>query len=361
MTGTSYTNPHAATDATLDQWTKEVIDVHFDPNSGTPYWTEWAAENDVDVRNRVDGFADLEAVFGPFDEDILREIPAAKFAPQSLEGNRRVYETGGTTGSPKRVLMCEYWRDQARWMARLLEEWSFPTGNVLGLSPPGGVNNAGTFVQHLAHEWDALPYHVTMDPRWTKHISTRPDDREFNRYVEHLLEQAANVLETQPITVLFTTGRLLERPAVRELITNSGLEGIIHGGTALNRDTHRVFREEWYDDLALVGEYGNTLMGIAPEAPPSDRAFEERSYHLDYVPCYPYFVPEIVDETGSSVAYDERGRIRLTVLTNELFLPFLLERDSAIRIEGSSGLPWDWVRTPRTADTEQSGAVEGVY
>ncbi|MFA9518335.1 hypothetical protein ACERIT_14160 [Halopenitus sp. H-Gu1] len=361
MTTTEHTNPYAATDATLDQWTREVIDTHFDPDSGTPYWLEWAAEHGVDVRARVDGFADLEAVFEPFEEDILRRIPAAEFAPRSLSGDQRVYETGGTTGPPKRVLMSEYWREQTRWTARILEEWSFPKGNVLGIAPPGGANNAGTFVQHLAHEWDALPYHVTMDPRWAKHLSTRPDDDEFDRYVEHLLEQARTILDTQPIDVLFTTGRLLERPAVRELVAESELEGIVHGGTALDRDTHRILREEWYDDVTLVGEYGNTLMGIAPEAPPAYQPLAERSYHLDYVPCYPYFVPEIVDEDGSSVAYGERGRIRLTVLTKEFFLPLMFERDSAIRIEGTDELPWDWVRTPRTADADEERTVEGVY
>lgn len=361
MIYTDHTNPYASTDATLDQWTREVIDTHFDPDTGTPYWLEWAAKHDVDVQSNVDGFADLEAVFEPFEEDVLREIPAAEFAPQALDGNRRVYETGGTTGAPKRIVMTDYWRKQARWTARLLEAWTFPTGNVLGLGPPGGANNAGTFVQHLAHEWDSLPYHVTMDPRWAKHLSRRADKNEFERYVEHLLGQAKNVLETQPIDVLFTTGRLLERPDVRELIVDSEIEGILHGGTALDRDTHRIFREEWYDDVTLAGEYGNTLMGVAPEAPPSHRPLDEHSYHLDYVPCYPYFVPEIVDEDGSPVAYDERGRIRLTVLTEEFFVPFLLERDSAIRIEGTDELPWDWVRTPRTADTETEQAVEGVY
>ena len=361
MVDPTHTNPCAETDATLDQWTREVIATHFDPETGTPYWLEWAAEHDVDVRANVEEFADLEAVFDPFDETVLRELPAAEFAPRSLGGDRRVYETGGSTGAPKRIVMTDYWREQARWTARLLEKWAFPTGNVLGLAPPGGANNAGTFVQHLAHEWGTLPYHVTMDPRWAKRLSTRADDAEFERYIEHLLEQARTVLETQPIDVLFTTGRLLERPDVRELVAGSDIEGIIHGGTALDRDTHRILRTEWYDDATLVGEYGNTLMGIAPEAPPSCRPLEERSHHLDYVPCYPYFVPELVDDEGSPVEYGERGQVRLTVLTEEFFLPFLMERDSAIRIEGAGALPWDWVRTPRTAEADEARTVEGVY
>lgn len=361
MTDSTHTNPYAPTDATLDRWTREVIETHFDPEGGTPYWLRWEDDRGIDVRRRVDGFADLEDVFDPFDEAVLRTLPAVEFAPRSLDGDRRVYETGGTTGAPKRVVMGEYWREQARWTADILAEWEVPTGNVLGLAPPGGANNAGTFVQHLAHEWDALPYHVTMDPRWAKRLSERPDGGEFRRYVDHLLEQAERVLESQPIRVLFTTARLLERPGVRDLVADSSIEAVIHGGTALDRDTHRIFREEWYADVALVGEYGNTLMGVAPEAPPSLRPLSEREWHLEYVPCYPYFVPEVVDTDGAIVPYGERGTVRLTVLTEEFFIPQLYERDVATRIRGVAPLSWDWIGTPATSERVGSDAVEGVY
>mgnify|MGYP006280812405 CR=1 FL=1 len=361
MTDPTHTNPHAATDATLDRWTREVIETHFDPEEGTPYWLRWERDRGIDVREAVEAFSDLREVFDPFDEDVLRTLPAAEFAPRSLSGDRRVYETGGTTGAPKRVVMESYWREQARWTSRVLSEWDLPTGNVLGLAPPGGANNAGTFVQHLAHEWGALPYHVTMDPRWAKRLSERPDGREFRRYLDHLLEQAERVLESQPIRVLFTTARLLERPEVRELVADSPIEAVVHGGTALDRDTHRIFREEWYADVELVGEYGNTLMGVAPEAPPSCRPLADREWSLQYVPCYPYFVPEIVDGDGDLLPYGERGTVRLTVLTEELFVPILYERDVATRLRGVDPFPWDWIGTPETGEAARSDAVEGVY
>ena len=360
MTATDLTNPYAPTDATLDEWTRRVIDVHFDPDEGTPYWLDWQDERGVDVRTEVETFDDLRRVFEPFDEDVLRTLPVEEFAPQSLGGDRRVYETGGTTGDPKRVIMRDYWREQARWTARVLEEWDFPRGDVLGLAPPGGANNAGTFVQHLAHEWEALPFHVTMDPRWVKRLSER-GPRDLDEYVDHLVDQAERVLASQDVRVLFTTARLLERPRVRDLVADLSIEGIVHGGTALDRDTHRVFREDWYADVDLVGEYGNTLMGVAPEAPPALRDPAEREYHLDYVPCYPYFVPEVVDEEGELVPYGERGTVRLTVLTEEFFLPLLGERDAATRVRGEGDLAWDWIRTPATSDRDEGRAVEGVY
>ncbi|MFB6309245.1 MAG: hypothetical protein ABEH35_07945 [Haloarculaceae archaeon] len=351
-------NPHVPTDADLDAWTRHVVETHFDPETGTPYWLDWERERDVDVRSAVDGFEDLHSVFEPFDEDVLRTLPVEQFHPKDLDGRRRVYETGGTTGAPKRVVMRDYWRLQARWASRLLPE-EFPRGNLLMLGPPGGANNAGVFVQHLADEWGTLPFHVNMDPRWAKRLAD--DRRRFDEYVEHVVDQAERVIETQDVTVLFTTSRLLERPRVRDLVAEHGVEAVYHGGTALDPDTHRVFREEWYADVAVAGEYGNTLMGVAQEAPPRLRAPDEREYSLDYVPCYPYFVPEIVGESGDPVDYGERGRVRLTVLNEEFFLPLLPERDEATRIEGVDPLGWDWVRDPGTASDREREATEGVY
>jgi hypothetical protein len=352
-------NPYAPTDADLDTWTRHVIETHFDAETGTPYWLEWENEHNVDVQSSVNGFDDLRAVFEPFDADVLRSLEAERFVPQGLEGDRRVYETSGTTGRPKRVIMRDYWREQTRWAARLLNEMEFPTGNVLMLGPPGGANNAGVFVQHLAHEWNALPYHVNMDPRWAKRLTQNTSD-DFDAYVDHLLDQAENVLETQDITVLFTTSRLLERPRVRDLIATYDIEGVYHGGTHHDPDTYSVFQNDWYTDVALVGEYGNTLMGVAQE-PSHLRPPAERDHRLDYAPCYPYFIPEVIDDTGEHVDYGERGRVRLTVLNEEFFIPLMPERDEATRVRGVAPLDWDWIRDPGPLTETTDTATEGVY
>lgn len=353
-------NPHAATDCALDEWTRRIVDVHFDPEHGTPYWLDWADEHGVDVRSEVEAFDDLKHVFEPFDGAVLREIDVSRFAPQSLSGPRRVYETGGTTGAPKRVVMVDYWRQQAAWASRVLGVDDFPRGNLLMLGPPGGANNAGVFVRHLADEWGTLAYFVNMDPRWAKRLSKRRDTGEFEAYVDHLLDQAERVLTTQDVTVLFTTARLLERPRVRDLTVEHGVEAVYHGGTALDPGTYRHFRESWYADIAFAGEYGNTLMGVAQEVPTSVRPADERGYRPVYVPCHPCFVPEVVNDRGEVVGYGERGRIRPTVLTEELFIPLLDERDEATRLAGEEPYPWDWIGTPESG-TDTKDAVEGVY
>ncbi|MEI5097539.1 hypothetical protein RB200_01315 [Streptomyces sp. PmtG] len=64
------------------------------------------------------------------------------------------------------------------------------------------------------------------------------------------------------------------------------------------------------------------------------------------------------------VAEGERGRVRVTTLLEDLFLPNLLERDSAIRTGPHPWFPWDGVAAVRPFQDgtgTEGEAVEGVY
>ena len=68
--------------------------------------------------------------------------------------------------------------------------------------------------------------------------------------------------------------------------------------------------------------------------------------------------PEKPDET---VAYGEWGRVELTTLTREFFMPRFLERDEAIRREPCDQYPWEGVAEVRPFGAMQKTIVEGVY
>ena len=55
------------------------------------------------------------------------------------------------------------------------------------------------------------------------------------------------------------------------------------------------------------------------------------------------------------------GRVRLTTLTREFFMPRFLERDEAEREPPYIGYPWDGVRNVRPFSRFQKAVVEGVY
>ena len=77
------------------------------------------------------------------------------------------------------------------------------------------------------------------------------------------------------------------------------------------------------------------------------------------VPCAaadlePVRLDQIVD-------YGTRGRVKLTTLTKEFFMPGFLERDEVIRTPPIALYPWDGVADVRPFGKLETSVVEGVY
>ena len=93
----------------LDAHAREIIDWHFSPETGTPFWLEWARKAGWDPRREINGFGDLVR-FGHFEDDWLRGGPVRRWVPQGYADKPWfVFETVGTTGIPKsRVVMDDF-------------------------------------------------------------------------------------------------------------------------------------------------------------------------------------------------------------------------------------------------------------
>ena len=74
-------------------------------------------------------------------------------------------------------------------------------------------------------------------------------------------------------------------------------------------------------------------------------------------------VLEVVDPDHPTklVPYGHLGRVRLTTLTKEFFIPRFLERDECEREAPCDQYPWDGVRNVRPFSKFQKSVVEGVY
>jgi hypothetical protein len=83
---------------------------------------------------------------------------------------------------------------------------------------------------------------------------------------------------------------------------------------------------------------------------------------LPYLPTFPQVTMAVVDKDDPTrvVGRGELGRVRLTVLHEDLFLPNILERDQAVRYDTGDAWPCDGVANVRPL---QNGAsvVEGLY
>jgi hypothetical protein len=67
------------------------------------------------------------------------------------------------------------------------------------------------------------------------------------------------------------------------------------------------------------------------------------------------------DATDNVVDYENWGRVELTTMTNEFFMPRFLERDEALRRAPCDAYPWDGVAEVRPFGAEAATIVEGVY
>jgi YD repeat-containing protein len=100
-------------------------------------------------------------------------------------------------------------------------------------------------------------------------------------------------------------------------------------------------------------------MGLAASVPltPEDK------FSITYYAPQPRAVLRVVNpnETQNTVEYDAWGRVELTTLTKEFFMPRFLERDEAMRKKPRGQYDWDGVAEVRPFGAMEKTIVEGVY
>jgi hypothetical protein len=100
-------------------------------------------------------------------------------------------------------------------------------------------------------------------------------------------------------------------------------------------------------------------MGLAASVPLT----KEDNFSITYYAPQPRAVLRVVDpnNTEKSVDYDTWGRVELTTLTKEFFMPRFLERDEALRRKPRAPYAWDGVAEVRPFGAMEKKIVEGVY
>ncbi len=344
----------------LDAHVREMIEWHFNPETGCPFWLNYAKEKRLDPRKQVKGFDDLK-VIGHFEDDWLRGGPVRRWLPRGLEGKPMfVFETGGSTGVPKSRLQIEDFRiDYETFSGTLSDKW-FPRGADWLMLGPSGPRRLRLAIEHLAQFRGGIAFSVDLDPRWVIKCIKRGAIEEANLYKGHCIDQALTILRANPnIKCMFTTPKLLEALCEKIDLVRYGITGVFCGGTEMTSQFHRFAREELVPGIDFVPTYGNTLMGLATHKPfdPAD------NYEIIYHPPMPRAVVEIVDPKNAEekVAYGQVGRVMLTTLTKETFIPRFLERDQAIRRPPCEPYPWDGAGNVQPFQGMGMSVVEGVY
>jgi hypothetical protein len=347
--------------ARLDAHVRESVRWHFDPSTGCPFWLDRAKSFDFDPIEDVKGYDDLDK-FGPFQDEWLRGGPVRRWVPKAYAGRPVfTFETGGSTGVPKSRIAIDDFRIDYENFSETLPDAAFPKGSDWLMVGPSGPRRLRLAVEHLAQYRGGICFMVDLDPRWViKLIKQRRMDQ-VEAYKRHVIDQALTLLRAHDnIQCLFATPKLLEALCERVSLKKMGIRGVFCGGTEMTPQFHRFAVEELLDGVYFAPTYGNTLMGLATHKVPHD---PDDGFAIIYYPPAPRAMIEVVDpdtpdRTGG---YGEPGRVRLTTLTKEFFMPRFLERDEAEREKPCSRYPWDGVRNVRPFSRFATTVVEGVY
>jgi hypothetical protein len=345
---------------TLDAWVREVIQWHFDPATGCPFWLDYAKTLGWNPRREIQAYEDL-ARFGSFADEWLRGRTVRQWVPKGYAG-RPVYtfETGGSTGVPKSRISIEDFRLDYEAFSDTLPDEFFPRGaDWLSLGPTG-PRRLRLAVEHLAQFRGGICFMVDLDPRWVIKLIKKGETRMAEEYKQHVVQQGLTQLRAHDnIRCLFTTPKLLEALCEKVSLKKLGITGIFCGGTEMTPQFHRFAVEELLEGAYFAPTYGNTLMGLAVHKPRQP----EDNFAIIYYPPNPRAMIEVVnpDSPDRVVEYGETGRVRLTTLTKEFFMPRFLERDEAEREPPCELYPWDGVRNVRPFSKLQTTVVEGVY
>jgi phenylacetate-coenzyme A ligase PaaK-like adenylate-forming protein len=346
-----------------EMYLRAAIAWHFGEDTGSPYWLRTAKNLDFNPLTDINTFTDLHRFPNLVNE--LRTVPVEDLIPRGYglpPPLPQIFESGGTTGAPKRTVQMPDWIAQVvEWQVEDFAAAGFVPGCGLLCLMPSGPHGVGYFSRLVSAQLGSIFHPIDLDPRWVKKLNVRRAAAEVSAYIDHVIEQAGFILQSQEIANLQTTPPLLDAIArndrVVELV-NQKIRFVLLSGAHLDIDTLDLLREI-FPNTAISMVFGSTM--ILSQA--TTRATENPGGPFIFDPRTPYVAFRVVDpDTGETVPYGERGQVVMNHITKGMFIPNNLERDSAIRIPGPPGQIGDSVSEVKPVETFDGEAViEGVY
>jgi phenylacetate-coenzyme A ligase PaaK-like adenylate-forming protein len=313
----------------------------------------------------VKGWDDLKK-FPEFEDEWLRGGPVRRWVPQAFAKKPiYVFETGGTTGIPKSRIGIEDFRTDYSLFSETLPDEFFPPGANWLMLGPSGPRRLRLAVEHLAQHRGGICFCVDLDPRWVIKLIKKGWMEHLEAYKQHIIDQAITVLSAgHDVKCMFTTPKLLESLANAlekqgTSIREQGITGIFSGGTEFTPQWTRFAMEELIEGVYMTPTYGNTLMGLAASKPVTAK----EGYKISYYAPQPRAVLEVVqfDDYNQVVGYGQTGRVKLTTLTKEFFVPGFMERDEGEREAPYEKYPWDGISGVRPFHELAEATTVGVY
>jgi hypothetical protein len=355
----------------LDRHTVEIVRWHFSDETGCPFWLAQRKELDFDPLVDIHGFDDLRR-FPEFQDEWLRGGPVERWRPKAYADRPTyVFETGGTTGIPKSRVVIDDYRIDYELFSETLPDKYFPRHSNWLMLGPSGPRRLRLAVEHLCQFRGGICFCIDLDPRWVIKLIKKGWMEHLEEYKKHCIDQAVTILSAgHDIRCMFATPKLLDALCLAledkgTSLQKLGVTGIFSGGTEFTPQWTRYAVEELLggppdqSGIYMTPTYGNTLMGLACSKPIS----AAEKYKISYYAPQPRAVIQVVafDDSNRVVDYGQTGRVKLTTLTKEFFVPGFLERDEGEREPPCEAYPWDGISGVRPFHELAGSTTVGVY
>lgn len=345
-----------------EAYLRAAVAWHFGEDTGSSFWLRTADTLDFNPLTDVTTYDDLRLF--PNLVNQLRSVPVEDLIPRGYGSPPPlplIFESGGTTGAPKRTVQLPDWVQQViGWQTEDFAAGGFVRGGGFLCLMPSGPHGVGYFSRLVAQRLGGVFHAIDIDPRWVKKLAARGATGEVSAYVDHVVEQAAFVLRTQTVSNMHTTPPLLDalvrRDDVVQLI-NDKVRYLLLSGAHVDADTLDLLREI-IPGASISMAFGSTMILSQAVTRMSDDGAE-----FVFDPRIPYVSFRVIDaETGEQVPYGQLGQVVMNHISKGMFIPNNLERDCAIRLPGPAARFSDSVSAVRPVSTfEGEAVIEGVY
>src|ERR1700728_3658959 len=339
-----------------EAYLRTAIAWHFGEETGSAFWLRATRTLDFNPLTDVNTFADLRLFPNLLSE--LRSEPVEDLIPRGYGSPPpvpQIFESGGTTGAPKRTVQLPDWIEQVvEWQTEDFATGGFLRGGGFLCMMPSGPHGVGYFSRLVSERLGSVFHAIDLDPRWVKKIAARNATGEGGAYVDPLVEQAGHALQTQHLANLHTTPPLLQAIARDDdvvTLVNEKIRFMLLSGAHVDADTLDLLRDI-FPHTSITMAFGSTM--ILSQA--VTRVADDEMFVFD--PRTPYVVFWVIDpDTGEQVPYGQLGQVVMNHISKGMFLPNNLERDVAIRMPGPIPHLSDSVSAVRPVATFEGEAV----
>src|ERR1700742_3848525 len=249
-----------------EAYLRAAVAWHFGEDTGSAFWLRTARTLNFNPLTDVNTFADLRLFPNLVNE--LRNVPVEDliprgYGPPGAQPVPQIFESGGTTGAPKRTAQLPDWVAQViEWHTEDFATGGFQRGQGFLCLMPSGPHGVGYFSRLVSERLGSAFHAIDIDPRWVKKLTARDAASEVAAYIDHIVEQAVFVLQTQNVANLHTSPPLLQAMARNDRVVdliNDKIRYLLLSGAHLDADTLDLLRDI-IPDTTITMAFGSTMV-----------------------------------------------------------------------------------------------------